>query len=132
MALHPPLSAGPADPAGAAQEEHLLLLRVATAAGLMLEHMYVFVCVCVYVVSECAPTRRLPPTSPSLAGWPGGCGEEGPALLFLSSPLAAARVEAQMEGLLLRLALAGPAGFLKNALLSLLRRHLGCYPADCA
>ena len=36
-----------------------------------------------------------------------------------------ARVEAQLEGLLLRLALAGPAGYLKNALL---RRCA----ADCA
>ena len=57
VALHPPLSSWPADPAGAAQEEHLLLLRIA-AAGLMLEHMYITVCVCVYVVSECASTRR--------------------------------------------------------------------------
>ena len=78
----------PADPAGAAQEENLLLLRITTAAGLMLLLMYVFVCVCVYVVSECAPTRRLPPTSP---------GKERSALLFLSSPLAAARVEAQLR-----------------------------------
>ena len=41
----------------------------------------------------------------------------------------AARVEAWLEGLLLLLALAGPAGDLKNALL---RRRLGCYVADCA
>ena len=34
-----------------------------------------------------------------------------------------------LEGLLLRLALAGSAGCLKNALLS---RRLGCYVADCA
>ena len=61
--------------------------------------------------------------------WRAGCGEEGPALLFLSPPLAAARVEAQLEGLLLRLALAGPADYLKNALL---RRRLVCYAADCA
>ena len=58
-----------------------------------------------------------------------GCGEEGPVLQFLSSPLAAARVEAQLEGLLLLLALAGAAGYLKNALL---RRRLGCYVVDCA
>ena len=45
MARHPPLSAGPACPAGAAQEEHLLLLRKDTAAGLLLEHMYVPVCI---------------------------------------------------------------------------------------
>ena len=49
--------------------------------------------------------------------------------MILSSTLAAARVEAWLEGLLLRLALAGPAGYLKNALL---RRRLGCYVADCA
>ena len=32
------------------------------------------VCICVRLVSECAPpvTQRLPPTAPSLAGWPGG------------------------------------------------------------
>ena len=34
-----------------------------------------------------------------------------------------------MEGLPLQLSLAGPAGYLKNALL---RRRLGCYVADCA
>ena len=49
--------------------------------------------------------------------------------MILSSTLAAARVEAWLEGLLLRLALAEPAGYLKNALL---RRRLGCYVADCA
>ena len=58
-----------------------------------------------------------------------GAGKGGPARLFLSSPLAAARLEAWLEGLLLRLALAGPAGYLKKALL---RRCLGCYAADCA
>ena len=55
----------------------------------------------------------------------GGCGERGSLaarLMFLSSPLAAARVEARLEGLLLLLALAGPACELKNALL---RRRLG-------
>ena len=120
VARHPPLSAGPACPARVAQEEHLMLLRKATAAGLLLEHMYVLVCICIYLVSERAPTRRLPPTSGvavsgGLAG--GATGKEGPALLFLSSPLAAAQVEAWLEGLLLLLALAGPAGDLKNALL---------------
>ena len=84
--------------------------------------MYVLICICAHLVSERAPTRRLPPTSPSLAGWPEGAGKEGPAQLFLSSPLAAARVEAWLEGLLLLLALAGPAGDLKNALLP---RRLG-------
>ena len=49
VARHPPLSAGPAGPAGAVQEEHLLLLlRNATAAGLLLEHMYVLVCICLF------------------------------------------------------------------------------------
>ena len=67
--------------------------------------------------SVCQPTRRFPPTSPSLAGWPGGWWKEGPVLLFLSSPLTAARVEAWLEGLLLRLALAGPAGYFKNAVM---------------
>ena len=38
-------------------------------------------------------------------------------------------MEAWMEGLLLLLALAGPAGDPNNALL---RRSLGCYVADCA
>ena len=38
-------------------------------------------------------------------------------------------MEAWLEGLLLRLALAGPAGDLKNALL---RRRFGYYVADCA
>ena len=46
VALHPPLSAGPADPAGAAQEEHLLLLRIASASGLLLDiHSFGFVSV---------------------------------------------------------------------------------------
>ena len=40
----------------------------------------------------------------------------------------AARAEAWLEGLLLRLALAGLAGDIKNALL---RRRLECYVADC-
>ena len=87
VARHPPLSAGPACPAGAAQEEHLLLLRKDTAAGLLLEHMYVLVCICIYLVAECAPTRRLPPTSPSLAGWPGGCGERGTCAAVSIIPL---------------------------------------------
>ena len=56
MARHPPLSAGQACPAGAAQEEHLLLLRKDTAAGLLLEHMYVLVCICIHLVAERAPT----------------------------------------------------------------------------
>ena len=84
----------------------------------------------VYVVSEFAQTGRLPPTSPSLAGWPGGVqGKRDLHGCFYHFILAAARVEALLEGLLLPLALAGPAGDLKNALLW---RRLGCYVADCA
>ena len=56
---------------------------------------------------------------------PGGAGKRAHAAVSIT-PL---RVEAWMEGLLLRLALAGPAGYLKNALL---RRRLGCCAADCA
>ena len=58
----------------------------------------------------------------------GEAGKDGPELLFLSSFLAAARMEAWLEGLMLRLALARPAGYLKNALLC---RRLGCDVADC-
>ena len=46
-----------------------------------------------------------------LAG--GVAGNGGQALLFLSSALAADQVEAWLEGLLLNLALAGLAGYLK-------------------
>ena len=52
VARHPPLPAGPAGPAGAAPEEHLLRLRKATAAGLVLEHMHVLVCICAHLVPE--------------------------------------------------------------------------------
>ena len=52
----------------------------------------------------------------------GGCAARG-------SGAGAARVVAWLEGLLLLLAIAGPAGDLKDALL---RRRLGCYVADCA
>ena len=31
-------------------------------------HAFVWFCICIPLVSECAPTRRLPPTSPSQAG----------------------------------------------------------------
>ena len=62
-----------------------------------------------------------------------GCGEKGTraavSIIPLGSTAAAARMEAWLEGLLLLLALAGPAGYLKNAPL---RRRLGCYVADCA
>ena len=79
--------------------------------------MYVFVCVCVHLVSECVPTRPLllprrfwpASRSPSqLLWWRLGC-----------------------KDMLLLLALAGPAGDLNNALL---RHRLGCYvqDANCA
>ena len=50
---------------------------------------------------------------------------------FIPAPLATefGPMAAWLKGLLLRLALAGPAGDPKNALL---RRRLGCYVADCA
>ena len=73
---------------------------------------------------------RLILTTPSSGMQAGGdAGKMGPALLFLSPPLAAVRVESWLEGLLLRLAPAGPADDLKNALL---HRRLLCYVADCA
>ena len=102
----------------------------ATAAGLLLEHMYVLVCISVHIWSQ--NVRRLDDSPLPRRLWLAGrgcAGKEGPARLFLSSPLAAARLEAWLEGLLLRLALAGPAGDLKNALP---RRRLGCSVADCA
>ena len=61
-----------------------------TAAG----YMSVLGCVCINVVSECAQTWRLPPTSPSLACW-----SRGPWVLEKSRQALAA------EGLLLPLAL---------------------------
>ena len=42
--------------------------RKGSAVGL--HHICALARVCLYVVSGRAPTRRLPPTSPSLAGWP--------------------------------------------------------------
>ena len=71
VALHPPLSAGPADPAGAAQEEHLLLLRIASASR-VLDYCWTYIRLVLYLYTFGAPTRRLPPTLPSLAGWLGG------------------------------------------------------------
>ena len=78
----PPPFAGPACPAGAAQEEHLLLLltRKATAAGLLLEYMYMLVCICIHLVTERAPTRRLPLPHCLWRAGRGGEGKEGHAL----------------------------------------------------
>ena len=45
--------------------------------------MYLFVFVCVYAVSRCALTRRLPPSSPSLAG---GAGNRDPLCCFYHPP----------------------------------------------
>ena len=97
-----PPSARPAGPAGAAQEERLPLKRNASAGGLhhtTFAHLRVPVCmwsqnVCRLDVSF--PPRRL---------WPAGrgmTGKDGPA----PSALAAAQVEAWLEGRLLQLALA--------------------------
>ena len=86
VAVHPPLCAGPARPAGAAPEEHLLLLRDTAAAGLRLDR-----CTCldvaVFVLSLNLP--RLDDSLPRSL-WPngrGGAGKEGPARQFLSPPL---------------------------------------------
>ena len=92
-------------PAGAAQEEHLLLLRKATAAGLLLEHMYVPACIGLFSspfaadfgfglerASEGAQldgefafyaSRR------RLRAWPGGGGPHSWTEIFLSTPLTA-------------------------------------------
>ena len=85
--------------------------------------MCVCECICIYVVSEGAQTRRLSSTSPSLAGWPVAGGGEGQALLQRSCALAAALVAAGQDGRQLLLALAGDAGDAHDALL---RRRLGC------
>ena len=112
VAGHPPLFARAADLAGAAQaqEEHLLLQRNAAAVG---QHHTTFKLarfrMSVYGWSQNV-TRYVPSTSPSMACWPGSAGKEETAAL------AAAQVEAWLEGLLSPLALAGPAGDLKNAL----------------
>ena len=98
----PPPSAWPAGPAGEAQEKRLPLKRNASAGGLhhtTFAHLRVPVCmwsqnVCRLDVSF--PPRRL---------WPAGrgmTGKDGPA----PSALAAAQVEAWLEGRLLQLALA--------------------------
>ena len=71
-------------PSGAAKEEHLLLLRIATAAGLLLDIRTLrFVSVYLW----CQSLRRLSPTSPSLAGLAGGCGERGTCAAVSIIPL---------------------------------------------
>ena len=114
VALHPPRSAGPACLAAAAHEEHLLLLQIATASGQLLDkHSSGFESV--YFWSQ--NVRRLDDSLLPRHLWRAGrrgVGKEGSARLFLSFNLAAAQVEAWLEGMLLRLALAGPAGDLKE------------------
>ena len=100
----------------AAAERH----RCWTAAGY---HMYVLVCICTFGLRMCSDSTT---TYLTVSGW---CPEEdavkeGPALQFLSPPLAAAPVEPWLEGLLLLL-----GKCFKNALL---RRSLRCYVADSA
>ena len=70
--------------------------------------------ICIHWVSECVPTRRVLSTSPSLAACVLGGGER--------------RTCAARLGSCSGLALAGPAGDLKNALLY---HCLACYVADC-
>ena len=129
VALHPPLSAGPAGLAEAAQEEHLPLQKNAVAAGLDCCWIYVLVCMCLYM---CGLRMCSDSTAPSYFAWSagrGGAGKEGPALQLLSTPLAAALVEAWLEGLLQQVFLAGPAPL---AITRMLSCRLGCYVADCA
>ena len=75
-------------------------------------YMFVCECICIYVVSEGAQTRRFSSTSPSLAGWPGTGGGRGTG----------AATTIICFGQLL-LAIAGETGDAHDALL---RRCLGC------
>ena len=126
MALHPPLSAGPAGLAGAAQAEHLLLLRNASATVLQQD-----ICLCVSVsvsvwsqkvsrLDDSLPPRRLLPAGLWRAGG------EGQALLLRSCALAAALVAAGQDEWQLLLVLAGDAASACDAHYALLRRRLGC------
>ena len=112
VAGHPPLSAGQADLAGAAQarEEHLLLQRNASAVG---QHhtTFKFARMSVYMWSQ--NVLRLDMSLLPRRLWPAGRGSAGKEE---TAALAAAQVEAWLEGLQPPLALAGPAGDLKNAL----------------
>ena len=97
-------------------EEHQLLLLNAAAAGLdssVTAAGYMYVLGCLYMWPQNVQQRRLDVTLVQCNPWQagqGGAWKEEPALQFLFSLLAAAEVEAWLEGLLLGLALAGPAG----------------------
>ena len=81
VARHPPLSAGPAGPAGAAREEHLLLQRIAPAVGQhCVTSAHLRVSVHIWSPHELRPDESLLP--PCL--WPAGrgvCGNEALELL---------------------------------------------------
>ena len=113
---------------GSRKEEHLLLQWNASAAGLhhakfarlhmpvnMWSHKVCWLDVSFVPCSLCH----------SLAGWPGGWWGRGTGAA--RGQLLGWRLGG--KDMLLRLAHAGPAGGLKDALL---RRCLGCYVADCA
>ena len=102
VAGHPPLSAGQADLAGAAQarEEHLLLQRNASAVG---QHhtTFKFARMSVYMWSQ--NVLRLDMSLLPRSLWPAGRGRAGKEE---TAALAAAQVEAWLEGLQSQLALA--------------------------
>ena len=82
--------------------------------------------VCIHVVSECAPTCRTCPVYPTvLRRLAGGAGKERFYCFHLRWQLSLWSLG--WKDMLLPLALAGPAGDLKNALL---RRRLGWYVAN--
>ena len=121
VALHPLLSSRPTGLPEAAQEEHLPLQKNTVAAGLdccwIIAWKNVRVCmfvwsknvICLYI---CGLRMCPDSTTPSYFAWSAGrgaAGKEGPALQLLSPPLAAALVEAWLEGLLPQVCLARPA-----------------------
>ena len=71
VATHPPLLAGPAGPAGAAQEEHLLLQRNASAVGL---HHITFARLRESVYTWSQNVRRLDDSLLQYSLWPAGRG----------------------------------------------------------
>ena len=71
VATHPPLLAGPAGPAGAAQEEHLLLQRNASAVGL---HHITFARLRESVYTWSQNVRRLDDSLLPSSLWPAGRG----------------------------------------------------------